>query len=221
MIFFNIHTHLALANLAWLSISMPLIFLTKKKQFFLAKDSTAIRQKITGLLNDGISNISNVLFFTNRNFEKNLLKKANDQYAHFEQKRIWFIYINHLWIGLIYTILPIVTLFLMINLRQKNLITVGDFVMVLALMFHLFDNSWILLKNIDGLIHDYGNLQEAYTIFNHQNMVIEDKPLVNLKFQNPQIIFENISFKYHDNFVLKDFILKINPTQKIGLAGLS
>ena len=65
VIFFNIHTHLALANLAWLSISMPLIFLTKKKQFFLAKDSTAIRQKITGLLNDGISNISNVLFFTN------------------------------------------------------------------------------------------------------------------------------------------------------------
>jgi ATP-binding cassette subfamily B protein len=52
-------------------------------------------------------------------------------------------------------------------------------------------------------------------------MVIEDKPLVNLKFQNPQIIFENISFKYHDNFVLKDFNLKINPTQKIGVVGHS
>jgi len=221
IVFFNINTNLALVSLIWLSISMPLIFLSKKKQFFLAKDSSAIRQKITGLLNDGISNISNVLFFTNRNFEKNLLKKANNQYAHFEQKRIWFICVNHLWIGLIYTILPIVTLFLMINLRQKNLITIGDFVMVLALMFHLFDNSWILLKNIDGLIHDYGHLQEAYTIFSNQNISVEDKPSINLRFKNPQIIFENISFKYHDNFVLKDFNLKINSTQKIGLVGHS
>jgi len=197
------------------------MFYSKKKIFFLSKNTTEIRQKITGLLNDSISNISAVLHFANRNFEKKLLKNANDNYVNSEQKRTWFININHFWIGLIYAILPIVTLFLMINLRQQNIISIGDFVLVLALMFHLFDYSWVMLQHVDGLINDYGQLSEAFAIFDEKNLVKENNKLQNLKFINPQIIFENVNFKYSENLVLRDFSLKINPGEKIGLVGHS
>ena len=100
------------------------MFYSKKKIFFLSKNSTEARQKITGLLNDSIANISTVLNFANRNFEKKLLKNANDDFVNLEQKRIWFININHFWIGLVYAVLPIVTLFLMIDLRQQNIISI-------------------------------------------------------------------------------------------------
>ncbi len=221
VIFFNVHQSIAFANLLWLAISVPVMFYSKKKIFFLSKNSTEARQKITGLLNDSIANISTVLHFANRNFEKKLLANANDDFVNLEKKRIWFININHFWIGLIYAILPIVTLFLMIDLRQKNIISIGDFVLVLALMFHLFDHSWAMLQHIDGLINNFGQLSEAFAIFDEKNLVKENNQLQNLKLINPQIIFENVNFKYSENLVLRDFNLTINPAQKIGLVGHS
>ena len=217
----NVHQSVAIANLLWLAISIPAMFYSKKKIFSLSKNSTQAKQKITGLLNDSIANISNVLHFANRNFEKKLLENANENFISLEKKRIWFININHFWIGLIYAILPIITLFLMIDLRQKNLISIGDFVLVLALMFHLFDHSWTMLQHLDGLISDFGQLSDAFTIFDDKNLVKENNQLVNLKLTNPQIIFENINFKYSENLVLENFSLTINPVQKIGLVGNS
>jgi ATP-binding cassette subfamily B protein len=221
IIFFNVHQSIAIANLLWLAISIAAMFYSKKKIFSLSKNSTQAKQKITGLLNDSIANISNVLHFANRNFEKKLLENANENFISLEKKRIWFININHFWIGLIYAILPIITLFLMIDLRQKNLISIGDFVLVLALMFHLFDHSWTMLQHLDGLISDFGQLSDAFTIFDDKNLVKENNQLVNLKLTNPQIIFENINFKYSENLVLENFSLTINPVQKIGLVGNS
>jgi ATP-binding cassette subfamily B protein len=221
IIFFNVHQSIAIANLLWLAVSIPVIFYSKKKIFFLSKNSTEAKQKITGLLNDSIANISTVLHFANRNFEKKLLANANEDFVNLEKKRIWFININHFWIGLIYAILPIVTLFLMIDLRQKNIISIGDFVLVLALMFHLFDHSWAMLQHLDGLINDYGQLSEAFTIFDDKNLVKENNQLQNLKITNPQIIFENVNFKYSENLVLENFSLTINSAQKIGLVGHS
>ena len=221
IIFFNVHQSIAIANLLWLAVSIPVMFYSKKKIFFLSKNSTEAKQKITGLLNDSIANISNVLNFANRNFEKKLLANANENFVNLEKKRIWFININHFWIGLIYAILPIVTLFLMIDLRQQKLISIGDFVLVLALMFHLFDHSWTMLQHLDGLINDYGQLSEAFTIFDDKNLVKENNQLQNLKITNPQIIFENVNFKYSENLVLENFSLTINSAQKIGLVGHS
>lgn len=221
IIFFNVHQSIAIANLLWLAVSIPVMFYSKKKIFFLSKNSTEAKQKITGLLNDSIANISNVLNFANRNFEKKLLANANENFVNLEKKRIWFININHFWIGLIYAILPIVTLFLMIDLRQQKLISIGDFVLVLALMFHLFDHSWTMLQHLDGLINDYGQLSEAFTIFDDKNLVRENNQLQNLKITNPQIIFENVNFKYSENLVLENFSLTINSAQKIGLVGHS
>jgi ATP-binding cassette subfamily B protein len=52
-------------------------------------------------------------------------------------------------------------------------------------------------------------------------LVKENNKLQNLKITNPQIIFENVNFKYSENLVLRDFSLTINPGQKIGLVGYS
>jgi ATP-binding cassette subfamily B protein len=52
-------------------------------------------------------------------------------------------------------------------------------------------------------------------------LVKENNQLLNLKITNPQIIFENINFKYSENLVLENFNLTINSGQKIGLVGNS
>jgi len=221
VIFFKVHFSLALATFIWLLVAMPVFILSKKKQFILTKNSSALRQKITGLLNDSISNISTVLLYSNRNFEKNLLNKTNDDWVKAEEKRIWFINVNHFVIGLIYAVIPILTLFLMLDLYQKKLVSLGDLVMVLGLMFHIFDNSWILLTHVDGCIQDFGQLKEAFEIFNPKNIAEEKQIPQNLKIQNPQIKFQNVNFKYYENAVLEDFNLAIEPFQKIGLVGHS
>jgi hypothetical protein len=56
------------------------MFWSKRRGLIYSEKSTAEKQKISGLVNDGISNIANVLFFRARNFELKRIKIANGDF---------------------------------------------------------------------------------------------------------------------------------------------
>jgi len=221
-IFFTVHSKLAIGVTLWLIIFMPIMFLTKKKGLIYSEKSTDKRQAISGLVNDGISNISNVLFFCARNFELKKIKNANHDFINCEKKRLRFIFINHFILGLVYCILSISVLFLLINLRIENAISTGDFVMVISLSSYLIEGTWGLLNNIDNLIADIGNLKESFAIFKEDNQIFDKENAEILQIKNPQIEFKNLTYFYQeDNLVFKDLNLVIKAGQRVGIVGNS
>jgi ATP-binding cassette subfamily B protein len=221
-IFFSVHSKLAIGVTVWLLIFMPLMFFTKRKGLNYSEKSTAEKQKISGLINDGISNIANVLFFRARNFELNLIRNANNDFIKSEKTRLRFVFLNHLVIGLIYCALSISVLFLLIDLRRKNLVSIGDFVMVMSLSFYLIESTWGLLNNADSLIADFGHLKESFTIFTQAHQIYDVKDAQNLVIKKPTIEFKNLTYSHHkDNPVFNNFNLEIQAGQRIGLVGHS
>lgn len=221
-IFFSVHYKLAIGVTVWLLVFMPLMFYSKRKGLTYSEKSTAEKQKISGLINDGISNIANVLFFRARNFELNLIKKANDDFIKSEKNRLRFVFLNHLIIGFVYCALSIFVLFLLIDLRRKNLITTGDFVMVMSLSFYLIESTWGLLNNTDSLIADIGHLKESFAIFTQNQQVFDVKNAQNLVIKEPTIRFKNLTFSHQENNpVFKNFNLTIGAGERIGLVGHS
>ncbi len=221
-IFFTMHFKLAIGAALWLMIFMPLMFFSKRKGLIYSEKSTAQKQKISGLVNDGISNIANVLFFSARNFELKHIRNANDDFVQLEKNRLRFVFLNHLVIGFVYCILSISVLFLLIDLRRENLVSIGDFVMVMSLSFYLIESTWGLLNNADSLIADVGNLKESFAIFqqNHQIFDLENAEILQVK--NPQIEFKNLTFAHQkDKLVFDNFNLEIEPGQRVGLIGHS
>jgi len=221
-IFFSVHYQLAIGVSLWLIIFMPLMFWSKKKGLIYSEKSTAEKQKISGLVNDGIANIANVLFFRARNFELKQIEAANADFIKSEKNRLRFVFINHFILGLIYCALSISVLFLLINLRAKNLITVGDFVMVMSLSFYLIESTWGLLNNLDSLFADIGHLKESFKIFEENHQVFDAKDAQNLVIKKPTIEFKNLIYSHQkDNPVFDNFNLTINSGQRIGLVGHS
>ncbi len=221
VIFFFVNSQLALGVGAWLIIFMPALFYTKIKGISLSDRSAKEKQHITGLINDGISNISNILFFGGRNQESSRLKDANQNFITSEKKCLKFIFFNHLAIGAVYCLLSISVLFLLINLRQKNLISIGDFVMTIGLLYNFIETTWMILNDSDVVIQEYGQLREAFAIFDHKNIMVEKSEKKAILIKNPQISFQNVNFNYSDNAVFENFNLKIEAGQKIGLVGHS
>jgi len=222
VLLFSVHLKLAWGVVLWLIVFMPIMFLTKKRGLVYSEKSTAQKQKISGLINDGISNISNVLFFKARNFEQNLIKNANADFIKCEKKRLKFMFFNHFVMGFIYSALSISILFLLINLKTKNQISTGDFVMVMGLMFFLIETSWGLLNELDNLISEYGKLKESFSIFKQNQQVFDSVDAKELLIDKPAIDFKNLTYNHvQSNSVFDDFNLSIKAGEKIGLVGHS
>jgi ATP-binding cassette, subfamily B, bacterial len=219
---FSVHLTLAVGSFLWLIIFMPVMFLSKRKGMTYSEKSTAEKQKITGLVNDSISNIANVLFFRARKFERNSLRTANDDFIKCEKNRLKFLFLNHFVIGLFYSALSISVLFLLINLRSKNLISTGDFVMVMGLMSYMIEATWGLLNDADNILQDTGTLRESFDIFKQNNQVFDSPNAQELIITKPTINFQNLTYSYQkDNLVFDNFNLSIKAGQRIGLVGHS
>ena len=221
-IFFTVHFKLSIGAALWLMIFMPLMFFSKRKGLIYSEKSTAQKQKISGLVNDGISNIANVLFFSARNFELKHIRKTNDDFVELEKNRLRFVFLNHLVIGFVYCVLSISILFLLIDLRRKNLVSIGDFVMVMSLSFYLIESTWGLLNNTDSLIADVGSLKESFVIFQQDHQIFDLENAEVLQVKNPQIEFKNLTFSHQkDKLVFNNFNLVVAPGQRVGLIGHS
>ena len=218
---FSVHSTLAWSVTIWLMIFMPIMFLTKRKGLGYSEKSTLEKQKITGLINDGISNIASVLFFGARKFERDLIKNANGDFIVAEKRRLKFLFLNHCVMGFIYSALSISVLFLLIDLKTKNQISTGDFVMVMGLMFFLIETSWGLLNELDNLISEIGKLKESFSIFKQNSQVFDNPNATELLVKNPSIEFQNLNFSHQDNLIFNGFNLSIKAGEKVGLVGHS
>ena len=221
MLFF-VHKIIAIGVVIWLIIFMPFIILTKIKSFSHSKNATNVKQKITGLLNDSITNIASVMLFSNKSFEKKLLRNANQDFIATENIRLKFMFMNHGIIGLMYVVLSIVILFLLIKLKIANLISTGDLIMSMGLMYFIIDNTWQFSNALSDLISEIGNLKESFAIINQDNFEDDYAITKKLIIKNPCIEFKNIAFAYQNSSkIFSDFNLTINAGQKIGIVGLS
>jgi ATP-binding cassette subfamily B protein len=113
-------------------------------------------------------------------------------------------------------------LFLLIDLRAQNLISTGDFVVVMSLSFFLIESTWGFLNNIDGFIADVGHLKESFKIFQQNEQIFDEENAQNLVIKNPTIELKNLVFSYQkDSLVFDNFNLEIKAGQRVGLVGHS
>lgn len=222
---FAVNLQLALGVFIWLIIFMPAMFLAKRKGMLLSARSTAQKQKISGLINDGVSNITNVLLFNARKHEKDFVRTANQEFIKCEKTRLKFMFVNHFVIGFIYCGLSIAVMFFLIYLKSQNAISNGDFIMVMGLLYFLIDTTWQLLGNIDSLLKDFGNLGESFKIFQENQQVFDCLDSYELKVSSPKIEFRNLNFSYLENSdknrIFDNFNLSIQAGETIGLVGHS
>jgi ATP-binding cassette subfamily B protein len=177
---------------------------------------------VSGKIVDTTTNASSMNIFSSQDHEVIDLSKAlMNMKLQFQRKELFFMKFSFVH-GLYILILIALMVYLLIDLRLKGLVTIGDFVLILGLVSQITDSSW----NLTDIIHKInGNLgwckQSIKKLFVPNS--IKDKPNVkDLIVSHGEISFNNVCFSYETSKELfQNMSIKILPKEKVGLVGCS
>jgi len=213
---------LALAMIIWIAIFMVVnfVFVKYKYKFDVARNEAETES--SGLLADTITNNANVKLFNGYKKEIKsfavITKKLRDL-----RKFTWYLggYFESVQ-GALGVILDFVIFYIAIKLWQKNLLTIGDFVLLQAYIINIISRVWGFGRMIQKVYEKLSDAEEMTIVLTTPHEIQDIPQAKNLIAEQGKIEFQNVSFNYQQTRrVLKDFNLVIKPGEKIALVGPS
>ena len=176
-----------------------------------------------GELVDSLANHSNVRIFARRFYEKQRLAPFLDK----QQKAYRDAYLYDLIVCLVQGSLIAAMMrfscYFLVHLYGKNLITIGDFALILSFSMEKGHMMWFTMSEVDEFNKAIGRCKQSFNSLMISLEKIQDKPdAIPLKCEHGQIIFDSVWFHYKGTealFQSKSVVVKAG--QKIGLVGYS
>ena len=196
-----------------------IIYFNKNYLPFVNKAETYTRE-YEGALNDAILNFTSLrLYGTIKNFAHRL-KLKRQRINVFKNKAS----VKEFSYGATANVAYVITFaFLMmyaINLYGINAITLGDFIFFLNAMISIKSKttlfSWTYIHIGETLVKIKNSYDLLYKDYN-----VEDDKKESINITTGDIKFDNVSFRYNQNYVFEDFNLNIRDKQKVGIIGVS
>jgi ATP-binding cassette subfamily B protein len=210
------------AILVWVVIflSVNAVFTKYKLHYDILRNEAETRG--TGVLADTITNHNTIKLFNGYQREVKGFAAVNDEMRRL-RKLTWDLDgVFEAVQGFLMIFLELGIFFLAIKLWQKNILTIGDFVLVQAYIVNIVSRVWDFGKVIR---HMYENLADAeeMTIILNTPFEINDLPNAkNIKVAAGEIKFNGVSFFYYTNKKIFDrFDLKIKPKEHVAIIGPS
>ena len=177
-----------------------------------------IKHSTIGKLSDSINNFLLVKLFVNLDYEEKFLSSYIDkEFVVNETKLLKFRLFVDILNDILSLLMIVIITLLMVSLRIKNLVSVGDFVFIFSTLFLLQENLWNLVQELHSLSDTFGTIKSSYSIFKepYQN-INHDK----IELTSFNIDFNNIKFKYpNGNIIFEGLNLSIKNGEHIGLVG--
>ncbi len=208
--------------LLWVGIIFVYNLLHSKSLHLIRKKRTALDSKATGALSDAIINSNNIKLFNGSTHEINLFDKILNDLAIARTKVWWAQFMSWRSQDIFVIAIETVTLFYLVSGWKQGRFTVGDFAMIQIIIVQLSS----AIMNIGQVLRDWleatSDAEEMTDILNTPYEVRDAPDAKNISANNGEIIFDKVGFNYNETrTVLKDFLLKIKPHEKIALVGSS
>ena len=186
---------------------------------------------LIGRINDRLLNIFTIFSFTTFKKERRILEgDLNKNYLPYQNKVYDYEIKFHIVGGIIYSLMILCPIAYSLYLYLNKEITLGNFIAVWSYSGTISVSIWDLLRSIQYIIEEISELKSSLTViesstyFNNDNGNNDCKEKLVLT-ESPVIEFKNVTFNYNnsseDDFILKNFDLKIKKGEKIGVVGKS
>lgn len=204
-----------------LFIAITVFLINKKRQYDLIE--AAADSKKTGGLADAITGVLNIKMFSSIRFEIERFRHIADNEERARRASWNFGNLIHVVHSISWTIMEIVGLYLMVVFWTRGQVTAGTIVLLITYFAIISGIMW----NLRGAI---GNFMRAISDSSEMVEILERKPEI-LDIENPEpcriregcISFNNVTFSYSegDDAIFRNFNLKIEAKEKVGLVGPS
>jgi len=219
---YYVNSIFCLILITWFIIFATISISMSKKIVNLADKLAGEETVVVGELVDSLSNHSNVRIF-GRKYQENLrmIPFFDGQRKAYYSLNIYSIMLYCIQGGLI-AIMMGFTVFALVTLYGKGLVTIGDFALILGLSMETGHMTWFLMSEVDHFNKAAGKCKQSL-ISLIVPLEIQDKAdTAALNCTHGQITFDNVKFHYKGTEPLfQNKSIEIKAGQKVGLVGYS
>ena len=206
----------------WFIAFAGISLLMSKKVILLADAQAAAESAIVGELVDSLSNHTNIRAFARRRYEASRMMPFYErQVQAYRNSYFYYLVMNGIQGALIAMMMGCSCYFL-IYLYSKNLVTIGDFALILGLAMETGHMTWYTMSELDECNKVVGKCKQSLAVL-APSLEIQDKiDAIPLICKKGEIIFDNVTFGYqHTKPLFNHLSVKINAGEKVGLVGYS
>lgn len=181
-----------------------------------------LNSEVTGILADTITNHSNVKLFNGYFREKKSFQEINSRYQKLQQFT-WNLgnYFEAAQ-ALLMIILEIGVMYYAISLWQKNLVTIGDFVLIQTYLIGIISRLWNFGRIIRKYYEAMADAEEMTEILETPHEIKDVKSAKKLQVSGGHIEFREVDFSYNKTRkIISNLNLDIAAKEKVALVGAS
>lgn len=222
MLFFCVHPMFGLIIIVWGISFVYLSYLASKPLDKLSKNFSEYTTKIAGTVSDSMSNVMNTKLFTNSEHEIFNVDQVLMELINRDRALQWYnlkvncfqgagitIFIGSMLSGLIYA-------------RCHNLVTIGDFSLVLGVSISFLWSVYDIGRQMQQFAKSVGICKQALDFMIDPHEIIDLPAAPPISITKGEIIFKNVSFSYRNHKPLfVDLNLTVKHAERIGLVGFS
>lgn len=210
------------ALLAWLVIFAYFSLKMSHNIVALSEDHAEAESVLSGEMVDSIANASSVRIYAKQQYELTFLEKSLHATQKTFQNNAWYSLKLHFFQSLSLTVMNSIMLYFLINLYMQNVISIGDFALILGLSVEVGFMMWWASDQVDELNKAIGKCKQCLSKIYVPQEITDDKNLKDLIVNEGKISFNNVRFHYKNTDPLFENInITIHPHEKIGLVGYS
>lgn len=219
---FLVHPYFSAVLIVWGAIFITSSILLSKKTQKYSEAFSETRSAVLGKIVDSISNILNVKLFSRERYENQYLKGYLTDSTQKNKELHFYLLRVKTFQAIAITILIASMTSLLIYARSHNMVTVGDFALILSLSMVTVDEIFYVANELSTFSEELGKCTQALSIISPKHELVDQPDATPLKVTKGEIEFDKVHFRYdkgHDIFSDKSII--IHPGEKVGLVGSS
>lgn len=206
----------------WFAFFSSVSILMSKKLVALSDTQASKEAMVIGELVDSLANHSNVRIFSRKLYENfRMAPFFSQQKKAYTATYLYGMLLSCVQGGLI-ALMMAFSVFFLVHLYGKGLVTIGDFALILGLAMETGHMMWFTMSEVDEFNKAVGRSKQSLTAL-ILPLEIRDKPNAStLNCLHGKIVFNKVKFHYKDTELLfQNKSIEISPGQKVGLVGYS
>jgi len=222
MLFIMVPPIFGIIIIIWGGCFVYLSYLASKPLNRLAHNLSETNSQFAGIISDSISNVMNTKLFTNIDYEVANIDQILNELTNKDRNLRWYNIKISFFHGASVTLFIGCMLIALIYARSRNLVTVGDFSLVLGVSISFLWSVYDIGRQMQQFAKSVGICNQALHFIVDPYEIIDLPTATPIAITNGEIKFNNISFSYRNNKPLFiDLNLNIHHAEKIGLVGYS
>jgi ATP-binding cassette subfamily B protein len=218
----KVNIFIGLGMLAWITIFMLINWMFTMYKLKYDVQRTEAETATNSYLADTVTNNINIKLFNGADFEN----KGYSILAEKLHKLRWFSWnLSFIFYGLqsfLLIILEVGIMYFAVSLWNKNVLTIGDFVLIQSYIITVIMMVWDFGRIITKIYENLADAEEMTVLLDLPHEIVDEPNALDLDVKSGSIKFNKISFTYEKGKKVFDgFSLEVRPRETIALVGTS